>query len=125
VDFRILGRLEVLDGDSDVAPRRAKQRALLALLLLHANQPMAADRLIDSLWGEEPPDTAAKALQGHVSALRKRLGPARIRTEHGGYLLELAPGELDIDRVESALRAARTVAESIKVRIAAYLSQQA
>ena len=54
MDFRILGPLEVLDEGRDVAPRRAKQRALLILLLLHRNQLMATDRLIDSLWGEAP-----------------------------------------------------------------------
>ena len=110
MDFRILGPLEVLDDGRDVAPRRAKQRALLILLLLHRNQLMATDRLIDSLWGEAPPDTADKALQGHVSALRKLLGSDRIRTEHGGYRLTVLPGELDLDRFDSAVRAARSIA---------------
>ena len=111
MDFRILGPLEVFDDEREVAPRRAKQRALLALLLLHANQVMTSDRLIDALWGAEPPDTADKALQGHVSALRKLLGQDRIRTEHGGYRLELRPGELDLDRFEGAVRAGRSLAD--------------
>ncbi len=111
MDFRILGPLEVLDEGRDVAPRRAKQRALLVELLLHPNQPMATDRLIDSLWGEVPPDTAAKALQGHVSALRKLIGRERIRTEPGGYRLEVLPGEIDLERFESAVHAARATAE--------------
>lgn len=107
MDFRILGRLEVLDEGRDVAPRRAKQRALLAALLLHPNQLLATDRLIDLLWGAEPPDTALKALQGHVSAIRKLIGPERIRTEHGGYRLQVRSGELDLDRFQAALQAAR------------------
>lgn len=111
MDFRILGPLEALDEGRDVAPRRAKQRALLVELLLHPNQLLATDRLIDALWGDVPPDTAAKALQGHVSALRKLLGRERIRTEHGGYRLEVLPGEIDLDRFETALHAARSTAE--------------
>lgn len=111
MDFRILGQLEVLDEGRDVAPRRAKHRALLTALLLHPNQLMATDRLIDSLWGDVPPDTAAKALQGHVLALRKLIGRERIRTEHGGYRLEVLPGEIDLDRFESALQVARSTAE--------------
>jgi DNA-binding SARP family transcriptional activator/tetratricopeptide (TPR) repeat protein len=111
VDFRILGPVEALDEGRDVAPRRAKQRSLLVELLLHANQLMSSDRLIDSLWGDTPPDTAAKALQGHVSALRKLLGRERIRTEHGGYRLNVLPGEIDLDRFETALHAARVTTE--------------
>ncbi len=111
MDFRILGPLAVLDGAIDVAPRRAKPRALLGLLLLHANERVGTDRIVDALWGEEPPTTADKALQGHVSALRKALGSARILTERSGYRLALEPGELDLDRFTSALGAARNIAE--------------
>ena len=74
VDFRILGRLEALDDGVDVAPRRAQPRALLAMFLLHPNEPLTTDRLIEALWGETAPATADKALQGHVSVLRKALG---------------------------------------------------
>ncbi len=111
VDFRILGPLEALDEGRDVAPRRGQQRALLVEMLLHPNQLVSTDRLIDSLWGDVPPDTAAKALQGHVSALRKLIGRERIRTEHGGYRLQVLPGEMDLDRFETALHAARSTAE--------------
>jgi DNA-binding SARP family transcriptional activator len=107
VDFRILGRLEALDAERDVAPRRAKPRALLALFLLHPNERLPTLRIIEALWGEEPPSTADKALQGHVSALRKLLGQSRIRTEVGAYRLEVRPGELDLDRFSTALEAAR------------------
>ncbi|HYK95102.1 MAG TPA: BTAD domain-containing putative transcriptional regulator [Candidatus Dormibacteraeota bacterium] len=107
MDFRILGRLEVLDGGRDVAPARAQPRRLLALLLLHANERLATDRLIEALWGEDPPATAEKALQGHISVLRKLLGSSRIRTEGTGYRLVLEPGELDRDRFVTAVAEAR------------------
>ncbi|MBI2781342.1 MAG: AAA family ATPase [Chloroflexi bacterium] len=106
MDFRILGRLEVLDGGIDVAPRRAQPRALLAMFLLHPNELLTADRLIEALWGETPTATADKALQGHVSALRKALGYDRLVTERGGYRLEVHRGELDADRFASAVAAA-------------------
>ena len=107
MDFRILGRLEVRDGERDVTPPRGKARALLALLLLHRNQRLATDRIIEDLWGEAPPPTADKALQGHVSALRKLLGTERIRTEPAGYRLEIEPDELDADRFAGGVAEAR------------------
>ena len=74
IDFRILGPLEVLDEGRAVTLGGSKQRALLAMLLLHANETLSTDRLIDELWGERPPANAAKALQVHISRLRKSLG---------------------------------------------------
>jgi Transcriptional regulatory protein, C terminal len=73
MDFRILGPLEALDRGRDLAPAGSKRRALLALLLLHANETLTIDRLVDELWGEHPPATAARTLQAHVSRLRKAL----------------------------------------------------
>jgi DNA-binding SARP family transcriptional activator len=110
VDFRILGRLEALDGGIDVSPRRAQPRALLAMFLLHPNELLTADRLIEALWGEAPPATADKALQGHVSAIRKALGHDRLVTERGGYRLEVRPGELDADRFRAAVASAANAA---------------
>src|SRR3954453_14638253 len=98
MDFRILGPLEVVAPDGPVSLGGAKQRALLAILLLRANEVVSTDHLIDALWGEEPPDTAPKALQVHISQLRKALGPALIRTRPPGYVLDLEPGDLDLDR---------------------------
>ena len=86
VDFRILGRLEAIDGGVDVAPRRAQPRTVLAMLLLHPNEVLSTDRLLEALWGDAPPPTADKALQGHVSVLRKALGFDRLATERGGRL---------------------------------------
>jgi DNA-binding SARP family transcriptional activator/pimeloyl-ACP methyl ester carboxylesterase len=109
MDFRILGPLEVRDdaGRSRELGGR-KQRALLAVLLLNANRVLSADRLVEALWGDSPPATAAIALQGYVSKLRKALGPAQaIVTRAPGYLLELQPGELDLDRFEQLVEEAR------------------
>jgi predicted ATPase/DNA-binding SARP family transcriptional activator len=80
---------------------------LLCRLLLDANRPVTADALIEALWEERPPPTAAKALQVQVHRLRRLLGPERIETAPGGYRLHVEPGELDADRFESALAIAR------------------
>src|SRR3954470_8799124 len=98
MDYGILGPLEVLAPDGPVALGGAKQRALLAVLLLRANEVVSTDRLVEALWGEEPPDTALKAVQVHVSQLRKALGAGVIRTRPPGYSLEVARDELDLDR---------------------------
>ena len=73
MDFRILGSLEVCDRERTVRLGGDKQRVLLAVLLLHANEVVSADRLIDDLWGARPPPAALKALQAHISRLRKAL----------------------------------------------------
>src|SRR5205814_761271 len=78
----------------------SKQRSLLAFLLLHPNQVVSRDRLIDELWGGQPPDTAATAIQVHVSQLRKALGPDVIITQAPGYLIRLHDAELDLERFE-------------------------
>lgn len=100
MEFRVLGPLEVWEGTRSLAVGRGKERALLALLLLNANEVVSKDRLIDALWGESPPPTAPTALQVSVSKLRKTLGAARIVTRAPGYVLELQPEELDLRRFE-------------------------
>ena len=102
MDFRILGPLQVLDGGRDVTPSRRKQRALLALLLLHAGKFVTVDEAIDALWGASAPPAARNAVQGHISALRKILGADRIDTGEG-YELQVGDGELDQDRFERLL----------------------
>ncbi|MGH2840471.1 MAG: AfsR/SARP family transcriptional regulator, partial [Solirubrobacteraceae bacterium] len=81
LDFRVLGPVEVHDGDARLGLGGRKQRAVLSILLLHSNEVVSTERLIDMLWGESPPPTAATALQGYVSQLRKVLEPER---EPGG-----------------------------------------
>ena len=77
-----------------------KQRALLAVLLLNANHTVSRDRLIDDIWGDEVPDSAAKMVQIHVSQLRKVLPCDMLRTRPSGYSLELEPDALDVHRFE-------------------------
>jgi DNA-binding SARP family transcriptional activator len=88
----------------------AKQRSLLAILLLHANQVVSTDRLIDELWGAEPPATAAKGIQVIVSKLRKKLGGGRLATQARGYVLRVDPTELDLARFERLVAEARGAA---------------
>lgn len=111
MEFRILGPLEVLDGGRELTPRRAKQRALLAMLLLHADRPVASEVLVGGLWGEHPPQTAQTALHGHISALRKLLGADRILTRPPGYRVLVRPGELDADRFEALVQQAHATAD--------------
>ena len=78
-----------------------KQRSVLAILLVHANEVVSADRLMEELWSGRPPPSAAMSLQAHVSRLRRALGDdQRIVTTAGGYLIRVAEGELDRDRFE-------------------------
>jgi predicted ATPase/DNA-binding SARP family transcriptional activator len=101
VEFRLLGRFEVEADGVDLTPPRRQHRTLLALLLLHADEVVATEDCVEALWGERPPETAQTALHGHISALRKRLGPERIETQDPGYLLRLADDDaLDIRRFE-------------------------
>jgi DNA-binding SARP family transcriptional activator len=107
MDFLLLGPLEVADDHGHVTVGGGRRRALLAILLLHRNEVVPADRLIDELWDGEPPPTAAKALQVHVSGLRKDLASngTALRTRAGGYVLEVDPGDVDIARFERAVAA--------------------
>src|SRR5829696_5042611 len=115
IDFRILGPLEVLDEGHRVALGGSKQRALLALLLLHANETLSTDRLIDELWGERPPANAAKTVQMQISRLRKALageagdGSAGVVvTRERGYQLILDPDRLDSQRFERLVAEGRS-----------------
>src|SRR6266852_9500543 len=101
VEFRILGPLEVVADDGHALVLGGpSQRALLALLLLHANEVVSSDRLLDELWADGPPASGATALQVRVSQLRKALGPAgeRLETKTPGYLFRAERGELDLER---------------------------
>ena len=114
MDFRILGPLQALDDGRVVTPRGDKQRALLALLLLHPNEPLSTDRLIDMLWGGRPPTTPEKTVQVHVSRLRRTLAAGSgngsnglIVTRDHGYELRLEPNDLDAHRFEVLVKEAR------------------
>ena len=102
LEFLLLGPLEVRRDGSPLDLGPPKQRAVLALLLLRANHVVSTTRLIDELWGEAPPETARAALQVYVAGLRKALGDgqATLGTKTPGYMLDVAPGALDLDRFE-------------------------
>src|SRR5215831_1989348 len=98
MEFKLLGPLEVGDGAAPVVVAGRKQRALLARLLLDANRTIAADRLVDDLWGDEVPDSAQKMVQIYVSQLRKVLPDGILRTRPPGYALEVDPAAIDLVR---------------------------
>jgi class 3 adenylate cyclase len=104
VQFQILGPCEAYQDGSPLPLGGVKQRALLAALLLDAGRVVSADKLIDDLWGEEAPIQARHNLQELISQLRKTLRTVgtdeRIVTRASGYVIELAPGELDLNRFE-------------------------
>jgi DNA-binding SARP family transcriptional activator len=98
--FGILGPFVVADDQGrEVALGGRKQRAVLAILVLHASESVSSERLIDELWGERPPATAVKTVQVYVSNLRKALGNGVLITRSGGYALEVRDGDIDSDRL--------------------------
>ena len=112
VAFRVLGPFEVVEARRPVAVGGPKQRALLAVLVLHRGEVVSSDRLIDELWGERPPATAAKTVQVFVSELRKALGDGLLVTRGRGYMLHIEPGQVDLDRFEQLAGEGRSALES-------------
>ena len=101
MEFRFLGPLEVIVEDRPLELGGSKQRQLLAILLLRANEVVSADRLIEALWDARPPAAAAKGLQVHLSRLRKALGRDDVLvTRSGGYALIADVREIDACRFE-------------------------
>jgi len=107
MQFRVLGALEVFDHDRPLDLGAIKQRSLLALLLLNANEVVSTDRLIAELWGDSPPTTVAKSVQVYVSRLRKEIPGDRLVTRPPGYVLRVGPAELDLEVFERLRREAR------------------
>ena len=103
MDFAVLGALAVQRDSEDLPLGGPKQRALLAILLLNANTAVSRDQLIDGIWGERPPPTAAHTLDNYISRLRKAIGDGRVSRRAPGYVLEVMPDELDLDRFERLL----------------------
>src|SRR5262249_57363756 len=100
MEYRVLGPLEVLAGEGPLPLGGAKQRALLALLLLDANRVVSRERLIDALWGDDPPETAVTTIQVYVSRLRKLLPAGTLLTQGRGYVLEVETDAIDLLRCE-------------------------
>jgi YVTN family beta-propeller protein len=133
MEFRILGPLAVCSEGRELSLGGAKQRALLAVLLLHPNEVVSIDRLVDELWGDRPPATAFKVVQVYISQLRKAL---RGRPERGeeervlvtrapGYMLCVEPGQLDADRFEGLVDQARQELAAGRPRRAAHMLLEA
>ena len=107
MQFRILGPLEAVERDIAQPLGAAKQRAVLAILILHRGELVSSERLADELWGERPPATATKTLQGYISRLRKAVGEDMLHTRGRGYVLALQGVQLDVDEFERLAREGR------------------
>ena len=118
IEFRVLGSLEVVDEDRPLALGSPQQRQLLAVLLLHPDQQVSSDRLIDALWGEQAPPSAIKIVQGYVSNLRKALGDGLLVTRGHGYVLQTQPGQIDVERFESLVAEGRRALQEGDARTA-------
>ena len=105
--FGILGPLEVRNGEALLPVGGPKARAVLAMLVLEAGRIVSTDRLIDGVWGEDPPNTVMAALQVHVSNLRKALGENVLVTRPPGYVLDVAREQVDHCLFEAAVSEAR------------------
>ncbi len=124
MEFRVLGPLEVVDDGRSLRLGSGRQLALVALLLIHANEAVSVDRLVDELWDEAPPPTAPKIVRNAVSVLRKELGD-RLVTQPPGYRLRVDPGELDSERLEQAIESGdlETLDEALSLWRGSPLSQ--
>lgn len=106
MEFRVLGPLQVVDGDRAVVITSPRQRALLGLLLVHAGRSVSTDRILDEVWGDEAPGSGREAVAFHVARLRRTLAHgdggagAPIETRDGGYVLRVDPDDIDAVRFE-------------------------
>jgi predicted ATPase/DNA-binding SARP family transcriptional activator len=124
--YGILGPFEVADDQGRELPLGGrKPRSVLAILLLRRREAVASERLIDELWGESPPASAAKTLQVYVSSLRKALGDGVLLTRAGGYMLMTEPGSVDVDRFDSLVHEGRRTLEAGDPRHAGAMLREA
>jgi DNA-binding SARP family transcriptional activator len=115
LEFRVLGPLEVRRDGELIAIPAPKQRALLGLLLLRANEAVPQDELIDQLWGEDAPPTARASLQNQVHALRKLLGYEVLERQPAGYVVHVEPEQLDLARFEHLVAEGRRAEPRVRV----------
>ncbi|HEU4397487.1 MAG TPA: BTAD domain-containing putative transcriptional regulator [Actinomycetota bacterium] len=132
IDFSLLGPLEARQRDRLLRLGSIKHRMLLAKLLLHANQVVSTDELIEAVWGEEPPPTVKQSLQNHIAALRKAIEvsngsapPRTLLTRDPGYLLNVDPEQLDLHRFQRLDRSGREALTAGDPATAADLLRQA
>jgi DNA-binding SARP family transcriptional activator len=124
MEYRVLGPIEALDEDRRLAIGGPKQRLLLGVLLLRANRIVGGRDLVDALWADAPPATAAAAVQVYVSRLRKAVPEGALETRPQGYVVRVAPGELDAERFEALVREAgdapapETVSDTLREALA-------
>ena len=117
LEFRILGPLEVWDGEKALQLGGQRQRAVLAVLAMHVGEVVPSERLITYLWGESPPPTAATSLQNAVSQLRKALGADVVETRTPGYALNAERDAVDARRFERLLSEARSADADHRIRL--------
>lgn len=117
MEFRILGPLEVVHGNVSLPLGGPKHRALLALLVLNADQVVSNDQIVESLWGEDRPRTPSGSIQNSISHLRKLLGAERLITKAPGYVLRIGGEELDADRARTLLTEARSAGSEDRVEL--------
>jgi DNA-binding SARP family transcriptional activator len=110
LEIRLLGPLEVADGERVLTLHRQKPRALLAVLALRAGRHVSKDLLVELIWGQDPPRRAMDALENYVSQLRKLIGRDAIATRPGGYQLTVSPEQVDVTRFEQLIAEARAAA---------------
>jgi DNA-binding SARP family transcriptional activator len=117
LEFRILGPLEVWDGEKALQLGGQRQRAVLAVLAMHVGEVVPSERLITYLWGETPPRTAATALQNSISQLRKVLGSDVVETRTPGYVLTSEKEAVDARRFERLLDEARSAEAERRIQL--------
>jgi len=116
----VLGPLEVVRDDEPVRLGSPQQRRLLAVLVVHANEVVSSDRLVDVLWGEHPPRSATHSLQTLLSRLRATLGDERLEPRPPGYRLRVASGEVDVLRFEELVRVGLESSERPEVALGVF-----
>src|SRR5262245_43623137 len=109
MEFGVLGPLAVWQDGRELPLGAPQQRAVLAVLLIHAGEVVPTSRLVDALWGERPPERSVKTVQVYVSQLRKVLGEGIIETRPAGYIVRIEPRALDSKRFEVLLERGRTM----------------
>jgi DNA-binding SARP family transcriptional activator/DNA-binding beta-propeller fold protein YncE len=117
MEFRILGQLEIVDDGVPVELPPGQRRSLLIDLLLHADEAVSVDRLVEDLWEGDAPATADKIVQLHISHLRRQLGGERIERQAAGYVFRLRPGELDAQLAEQLAADASPAALAERIRL--------
>jgi DNA-binding SARP family transcriptional activator len=133
IRYEILGPLRVWRDGAEVDLGPAKQRAVLAYLLLHANQPVSTNAIVDAVWGDAPPANGANVVQKHIAGLRRTLEPDRsprtgsgvLTLTNGGYALAVATGTLDVDLVDDLLVQSRGAKSHGNLADAATLARRA